>query len=438
MYRVSLTDKKGTPFSLERPTEFLSEKAVERRRRQHIGIDSTDIPVNRTYIEAVSATGVSVVGGSKWNNTLLVRTRRRDRMQEVKALGCVRKVERVWTSPDSITPKPPRSRYHKEFNRWDTIAQNHYGVALEQIESIGGTRLHDKGFRGRGMTIAVLDGGFMNVDRIPMFGKVNIAGWHDFVVPQSKSVFNEMEHGTKVLSVMALNEPDNFVGTAPEASYWLLRCEDGQGESRAEEDYWAAAAEFADSVGADIISSSLGFHAFDNHADDYLYRHLDGHSSLISHTASILAGKGIILVNSAGNDGMGTWKKINVPADAHNALAVGAVSPNGRNAAFSSVGPTADGRVKPDVVALGSPTAVITGRGTIISDMGTSFSTPLVAGMAACLWQALPDKTALEIIELIRLSGNNAATPDNIYGYGIPDFWKAYGRGKAHADTNKQ
>lgn len=430
MYRVTLKDKAGTPFSLSKPIEFLSEKALNRRRRQGIEVDSTDLPVSPAYVEAIRSKGVDVVGRSRWNNTVLVRTRKRDRMQAVAGLGCVVAVEKVWTSPDSIAPMSTRSRFHEGLNVWDDMAQNRYGVAEEQISSLNGIRLHDRGFTGKGITIAVLDGGFMNVDMIPGFEGVDIAGSEDFVVPKSKSIFKEMEHGTKVLSVMALNQPDTFIGTAPGASYWLLRCEDNQTESRAEEDYWASAAEFADSVGADIISSSLGFHAFDDKADNYKYSQLDGHTSLISRTASMIAGKGMVLVNSAGNDGMGTWKKINVPADADCILAVGAISPNGRNAAFSSVGPTADGRIKPDVMAYGSPTSVITGRGTIIKDMGTSFATPLVSGLVACLWQALPGKTAREIIELVRRCGNNSMTPDNVYGYGVPDFWKAYQQGK--------
>ena len=196
-------------------------------------------------------------------------------------------------------------------------------------------------------------------------------------------------------------------------------------ESLAEEDYWAAAVEFADSVGVDVISSSLGYHSFDSKDDNYSYAHLDGHTALISKTASMLANKGIVLVNSAGNDGMGTWKKINVPADAYDILAVGAVTPDCRNAAFCSIGPTADGRVKPDVMALGSPTAVITGRGTIIKDIGTSFSTPVVSGLVACLWQACPSLTAKEIINLVRQCSDNTSSPDNIYGYGIPNFRKA-------------
>ena len=296
---------------------------------------------------------------------------------------------------------------------------------------LGGVSMHDRGFRGRGMTVAVLDGGFMNADRIPCLKEARVAGWRDFVVPRSESVFKEMDHGTKVLSTMAVNVPGVFVGTAPEATYLLLRCEDSRTESLAEEDYWAAAAEYADSAGVDIISSSLGFHAFDTPSDNYRLSQLDGRTAMISRTASMLADKGIVLVCSAGNDGMASWKKINVPADATDIITVGAVTPDRRNASFSSIGPTADGRVKPDVMALGSPTAVITGRGTIIKDVGTSFSTPVVAGLVACLWQALPGLTAKDIIRLVRDSADNRSTPDNIYGYGIPDFRKAYQEGRA-------
>lgn len=426
MYRVELKDKCGTPFSLARPEEFLSPKSVARRVRQGLPVDSTDLPVSPEYVSAVSSEEVMVVSRSKWNNTLLVRSRRPESVDKLLSLPFVKNIKKVWTSPDSIGPVAPRMKYHTEFNRWDTVAQSYYGVTREQIEMIGGVRMHDQGFTGKGITIAVLDGGFMNADLIPCMQNVNIIGWEDFVVPKSKSIFKEMEHGTKVLSVMAVNEPYTFVGTAPDASYWLLRCEDEFSESLAEEDYWAAAAEFADSVGVDIISSSLGFHNFDDSSANYKYSQLDGLTSLVSHTASLLASKGMVLVNSAGNDGMSSWKKISVPADAHDILTVGAVSPNGRNAAFSSVGPTADNRVKPDIMALGSPAAVITGRGTIINDMGTSFSTPVVSGMVACLWQALRDKTALEIIEIVRKCADNYSLPDNIYGYGVPDFWRAY------------
>ena len=438
MYRLKLADKKDTPFSLDSAQCFLSEKAIERRRRQGLPIDSTDLPLSPAYLSAIGSAGVSIVAVSKWHNTVLVRSKHHDRLKSLARLPFVRSIKKVWTSPDSIKEGSRRARWHKEFARWDTLAQNAYGVTAEQVEAVCGISMHKAGFTGRGITVAVMDGGFMNADRIPALKNVKIEGTADFVVPRSQDIFKEIEHGTKVLSVMAVNEPGFFIGTAPDAYYWLLRCEDDRTESLAEEDYWTAAAEFADSVGVDVINSSLGFHSFDDEKTNYRYADQDGHTAMISGTASMLARKGIVLVNSAGNDGMGSWKRINFPADADDILTVGSVTPAGRNAAFSSVGPTADGRVKPDVMAPGSPAAVVTGRGTIIKDVGTSFSAPVISGMVACLWQAHRDLTALEIIELVRRSANNFSSPDNIYGYGIPDFRKAYVMGKHHKKQKTQ
>lgn len=430
MVRLLLNDKSGTPYSLSHPEAFLSEKAIMRRKAEGLPIDSTDLPVSPNYLLQLKAQGVDIVCKSKWNNSVVVLGKSLNALKSLADLPFVRSEIKVWTSPDSLSQPTRRLNYHTEFNRWDTVPQSNYGITEEQIKQINGMALHRAGFTGKGMTIAVLDGGFMNADKIPSFQSIKIAGTADFVYPHSKDIYREMEHGTKVLSAMGVNMPGTFMGTAPDATYWLIRCENEQTETLAEEDYWAAAVEFADSVGVDVINSSLGFHAFDEKEMDHQYRELDGRTALISRTASMLANKGIILVNSAGNDGMGAWKKINFPCDALDILVVGLVSPNGVNAAFSAVGPTADGRIKPDVMALGSPTAVVSGRGTVIHDMGTSFSAPLVCGMVACLWQALHWKNAKEIIDLVRKSGSNSQYPDNIFGYGIPDFGKAFLMGK--------
>lgn len=428
-FRLQLKDKAGTPCSLDHPEQFLSPRALERRRRQHIAVDSTDLPLSPLYLEEIARKGVKIIGRSKWNNTVLVSSSSSERAVRLQELPFVTKVSLVFTSPDSIEP-PRRSKFREVFNHWDTIPSDPYGITKRQVSMVNGVRLHDAGYRGDGMMIAVLDGGFMNVDKIPVLHAIRYVGFGDFVYPPSASIFQETDHGTMVLSVMAAEIPNVYVGAAPKASYVLLRSEDYQTESPAEEDYWASAAEYADSLGADIINSSLGYHDYDDKKLNYGYRYLDGAHALISRTASMLAAKGIVLVNSAGNDGMGTWKKINFPADARDILAVGSVGENGVNTAFSSVGPTADGRVKPDVMALGNPVAVITGRGTIINDMGTSFSAPVIAGLAACLWQALPNKTARELISLIRRSASQYDFPDNIMGYGVPDFWKACQMGK--------
>lgn len=436
LFRVMLRDKAETGFSIDYPEAFLSQRALERRRRQHIAIDSTDLPVSQKYIAAVATQGISVVGKSKWNNSLLVRCAKPSLMTRIEKLPFVTDVKLVFSSPKHQEASV-RASFRKEFKDWDTLQHHPYGITRDQINSLNGIRLHAAGYRGKGMMIAVLDAGFMNVDKIPAFHALKLVGLRDFVVPRSPNIFQEMEHGTKVLSVMAVNQPDIYVGSAPQASYMLLRSEAHQTESLSEEDFWTAAVEFADSAGVDVINSSLGYHEYDDKATSYRYFDLTGRKALISRMASMVAGKGIVLVNSAGNDGMGTWKKINVPADAHDILTVGSISPNGLNAAFSSVGPTADGRVKPDVVAYGSPTAIITGRGTIVNDMGTSFSAPLVAGLVACLWQALPEKSAREIIELVRQCGNNVTHPDNVFGYGLPDFWKAYTLGKKQSNRHE-
>lgn len=427
IYRVSLSDKNGTSYSLDHPTRYLSRRAVERRKRQGLPIDSTDLPVPSHYIRLIKKEGVSVVGRSRWQNTVLIRLKDTTLISGIRQLPCVKACKLVWLSPDSITPDK-RIEYHTSFEPHDSIATDIYGTAAEQIYNLKGDQLHKAGFLGKGMMIAILDGGFKNADRIPELQKIDIRGWHDFVSPGEPQLFSETDHGTKVLSIMGTYHPHVFIGTAPKASYWLLRSEDQQTEQEVEEDYWTMAAEFADSVGCDVINSSLGYSEYDHKWMSYKQWQLDGRTAFISRSAAMLAQKGIVLCNSAGNSGMGPWKKIGVPADADHILTVGAISDTEtlRIAAFSSVGPSQDGRIKPDVVALGAPTRVISGRGTITDSMGTSFSSPVVCGLAACLWQSMRDKTALEIIDIIRRSGHNCQHPDNIYGYGVPDFWQAF------------
>ena len=401
IYRIYLSDKKESPYSLAHPSRFLSHRSLARRKRQHLELDSTDLPVSPRYLPFVT------------------------------------KRKQVWLSPDSITQTAERVKHLDRFDEHDHIPTKKYGRSHEQIRLLQGQRLHDIDMKGAGMMIAIIDGGFRNVDRIPAFQRTDIRGFKDFVCPPSPSVFAETDHGTKVLSAMALNEPFYYVGSAPKSAYWLLRSEDQQTEQEVEEDYWVMAAEFADSVGCDLINSSLGYNEYDHASMSHPLWHLNGHTAFISQAASMLVNKGIILINSAGNSGMGPWKKITVPADAENILTVGAVTPDApyRIAPFSSIGPSQDGRVKPDVVAVGAPAFLVNGRGNIMQDMGTSFAAPIVCGLAACLWEALPEKTAKEIIELIRISSNNYEHPDNIYGYGIPKFWRAYMLGKANANA---
>ncbi len=435
MFRLTLADKQHSPYRLDRPTRWLSSQSVRRRQRQGLALDSTDLPVSPAYLDSIKEVrSVSIVGTSRWNNTVVVHSADSAVCHQLSRLSFVSKTELVWISPDSIEKQPVRREFHDYYNPWDSVKNEYYGCGKEQIERLGGVRLHNIGKQGQGMTIAVMDGGFQNVNRILAFQNTTFEGYRNFIWQNplqrnaggDLSIFREADHGTRVLSAMAANNPQVLVGTAPQAHYWLLRCEDQQSEQPVEEDYWAMAAEMADSAGVDVINSSLGYNSYDEPHPNISLNDLDGRSTLISRTASMLAGKGIILVNSAGNTGMGPWKKICVPADADDIITVGALNTLDKNAPFSSVGPSQDGRVKPDVMAYGSPATLISGRGSIVRDMGTSFASPIVCGLVACLWQCLPHLNARQIIQLVRETSDNYATPNNIYGYGKPNFWRAY------------
>ena len=418
-YRISLKDKAATDYSLQKPEMYLSKKSIERRKRQGLEIDSTDLPVCKKYVDAIRKKGVHVLVTGKWDNFVTVSCNDSMLIAEIAGLPFVRSTERVWrgvakraSERDSLINKPLRT---------DSL----YGPAITQIKMSHADRLHEAGFKGQGMTIAVIDAGFHNVDKIEAMKNINILGTRDFVNPEA-DIYAESRHGMSVLSCMAMNQPNVMIGTAPEASYWLLRSEDEYSENLVEQDYWAAAIEFADSVGVDLVNTSLGYYSFDDPTKNYRYRDLNGHYALMSREAAKAADKGIVVVCSAGNSGSGSWKKITPPGDAENVITVGAVNKYGVLAPFSSVGNTADGRVKPDVVAVGLGSDVMGTDGNLRHANGTSFSSPIMCGMVACLWQACPELTAKEIIELVRRSGDRAVFPDNIYGYGIPDLWKAY------------
>ena len=421
-YRVTLKDKLLTEYSLNHPEAFLSEKALARRRKQHLAVDSTDLPVCGAYIRAIEQLGATVLHTGKWENFVTVSGRDTLLASRMAALPFVRSVVKVWQTPKAEAWNMERDSI---LDFWTTDEKEPYGTGAAQIRMSNGDKLHTAGFRGENISIAVIDAGFQNVDRMKLMSNLHILGTRDFV-GKDDEIYVASTHGTNVLSCMAMNRPSVMVGTAPEASYWLIRTEDEVSEYPVEEDNWAAAVEFADSVGVDIINTSLGYYNFDDKSMNYRLCDLDGKGSLMSRQASRLADKGILLVCSAGNSGMGVWKKITPPADAENVLAVGAVDKQGLLAPFSSVGNTADGRVKPDVMAVGVMADVIHTNGTQTKANGTSFASPILCGLVACLWQACPTLTAKELIQLVRQSGNRADCWDNIYGYGVPDVWKAY------------
>lgn len=421
-YRVCLKDKAATEYSLDYPEAYLSAKSLGRRQRQGLAVDSTDLPVCGRYVEEIARQGVRILLTGKWENFVTVACCDTSAVGRVAALPFVRSVRKVWQPP--LEKLPPTDRDPLS-NRPTLHPDSLYGTAFAQIAMSNGHRLHQAGFRGETMTIAVMDAGFHNVDKIKAMRNLHIAGTRDFVHPDS-DIYALGTHGTLVLSCMAMNRPQVMVGTAPEASYWLLRTEDESGEYPIEEDYWAAAVEFADSVGVDVLNTSLGYYAFDDASQNYELRHLDGRCSLMSRQASRVAAKGMVMVCSAGNAGRGSWKKITPPADAFDVLTVGAIDRRRLLAPFSSVGPTADGRVKPDVVAVGSQADVMLTNGNQGEADGTSFASPILCGMVACLWQACPRLTAVQLLELVRRSGDRVDCPDNVYGYGVPDLWKAY------------
>lgn len=419
-YRIYLTDKEKTTYSLDRPEEFLSERALERRRIQGLALDSTDLPVCEEYIHEIVRKGVRLKVKGKWENFITVSGKEKI-IKKIAKLPFVRDVEKVWMNTVTESTVLEREPIFTEENQYE----HYYGIAEDQIKLNNGDYLHTLGYKGKGVQIAVVDAGFHNLDRIPLLDNLDVLGVKDFVDPKS-NLFLLNSHGLSVLSCIGMNKPNVYVGTAPEASFWLLRSEDEDSEHLVEQDYWSAAVEFADSVGVDIINSSLGYYAFDDSIKNYTFRDLTGEYALISKQASRLADKGIVLVTSAGNSGKGSWKKITPPADAKDVLTVGAVDEQRELAPFSSIGNTTDGRIKPDIVSFGFSTRVVGENGVIKTAHGTSFSTPIISGLVACLREAFPKLTAKQLIHVVKESGDRSCFPDNIYGFGIPNFEVAY------------
>ncbi len=432
---IQFSDKKNNPFSVERPQEFLSHKSLERRNRQNISIEESDLPVTPSYVNSVKNTGVKILLKSKWMNGVCVETTDSAALAQIDSLPFVSFIEAVaaYTRYDTIDSSGIESypmisspvltsnlAYDEEL----------YGNGYNQINMMNGEYLHELGFRGDGMTVAVLDAGFYHVNSIPAFDSLwlngRILGYKDFVEGQDDSVFIESTHGMSVLSTMAANLPGELVGTAPAAHYWLIRTEDSRSEFRIEEYNWAAGAEFADSVGVDVINSSLGYSTFNDTAMNYSYATLDGNTAVVTRAADKAVETGIIVVTSAGNQGNSPWKYISAPADANNVIAVGAVDPLENYAPFSSQGPSYDGRVKPDVAAQGKEAVFVSSSGSLTTGNGTSFASPITAGLVACFWQALYDKPNTEVIQQILQSASRYTNPDTLYGNGIPDFRLAF------------
>ena len=428
IYWVQFTDKNNSPYSIDNPEAYLSERALQRRANQGIGIDEYDIPVNPQYLQAVANCGAQLLNPSKWLNGVSVYTNNSNVIDAIHALEFV---ETVRSCPNDPKAQELKERWMANEMKAVESPRNmygYYGGGATQIYQLNATVLHDSGYQGQGMIIAILDGGFIGTDTHPCFDNMReegrLLGVRDFVYG-SKSVYSQSTHGTSCLSTMAAYVPNTFVGTAPKASYFLIHTEDGYTENIIEEYNWVSGAELADSIGADICSTSLGYVGFDMSQWDHPFEHFDGKTAPASIGAEIAASRGMVCLNAAGNDGDGVCT-LGIPADAEHILTIGAVDGNGNRAYFSSVGPTYDERIKPDVMAMGQDTYVASGSdGDYYNGSGTSFATPVLAGAVTCLRQAYPYVSVQEFCDIIRQCGNRANNPNVRYGYGIPDLGMA-------------
>ncbi|UYZ60244.1 S8 family peptidase [Hymenobacter latericus] len=424
---VYFKDKAGTPFTVSQPRDFLSERALQRRQRQGIAVQARDLPVSPAYTAQVKSTsGVRLLYTSRWFNAAVVEcdSAALGRLQGLPFVRAANTLNRTaQTAPAQPTAAPTVAA------RTTAERDPSYGPGFWQADMLGAVTMHKAGYRGENMHIAVFDAGFPGVDQMGVFQAMRSEGrllsTFDFV-DRDKSVFEKSSHGTLCLSTMAGNQPGTFIGTAPKASYHLMITEDTRSEQHIEEVNWLLAAEYADSVGVDIISSSLGYNTFDAPSRDYSYQDMNGRTAIASRAATMAARTGILVVNSAGNDGANGWRYIGAPADADSVLTVGAVDSLRQQAVFSSIGPTADGRIKPNVAAQGVASVIVNTGNVLQRGNGTSYACPITAGMAAGFWQANPTLSAQQVIEWLQRSASQANRPDNLQGYGIPSFTRAY------------
>jgi hypothetical protein len=439
-YIIFLKDKNNSPYSLANPQDFLSQRSIERRSRFNIPFDEKDLPVTPLYISQIAATGALVHYPLKWINAVVIIASNDGILNAVAALPFVDHISPGNKAPHQagkgrsainqiggIVPYTTGSPIIPANNR--STGSLDYGAAWNQVSMIGLDHLHDLGFTGQGMLIAVLDAGFWDVDQGTAFSYLwqnnLIAGTRDFATPGG-NVFQNHTHGESVLSIMGANLPGQIVGTAPDAAYWLIRTEDGwDGEYLLEEYNWEAGAELADSVGADILTTSLGYTTFDSAVYNHSYSDLDGNTTPMAIAADIAASRGILVINSQGNEGQKPWYYMSTPADGDSVFSVGGVDEAGVYQEYSGKGPTADGQTKPDVCAQGGNTAIIYGNGTLTVGTGTSFATPVISGAMACLWQSVPGVSAEDIRNIVRQTASNASAPDYKTGWGIPNIMAA-------------
>jgi len=425
---VYLTDKENVAASIANPISILTQNAIDRKAAHNIPIDERDVPVNENYISQLkNQTGISVMSKSKWFNAVYVIGLEAD----INALENLDFVDFIDFADKDLNVNTRAAMNSNKFDIEDSLVDFEYGSTQNQVEMIGVDHLHVSDYTGEGIVVAVLDAGFPNVNTMEAFQRLRDNGdlldGYDFVDRNDDVYeFQGNEHGTRVLSNMAGFIQNEFVGTAPDASYYLFRTEDAFSEMPVEESYWVEAAERADSLGVHIINSSLGYRVFDNANYSYTPSDMDGATAFITKGANIANEKGILVVNSAGNSGASSWQTVGAPADAAGVFSIGAVDFEGNYAPFSSQGAVTQPTQKPDVVARGAAAFVVNSSDMIINNNGTSFSSPIMAGGIASLWQALPEASNEEIKQFVRMSASQFNTPDFFLGYGIPDLELAF------------
>lgn len=439
-FRVQFKNKNGS-LTIADSALFLSQKAFDRRQKNGIKVDSTDVPVSPIYIDSVMSVSqaIKLHNKSKWFNQIVVITYDSTKSIAIQNLAFVNKVELVARynnfslktnqNMDILSARKfPKVTYPQNKKRGSPSFYNH---AFQQINIMQGDYLHDMGFWGDGMTIGVLDAGFLGANTFSAFDSMNNANrllyTYNFVKDTTFVYYNNSDHGMNALSCMAAEWVDTFVGTAPKASFYCLVTEDVSSEKPIEEDNWISGAEFCDSAGVDLINSSLGYNEFTNPTFSYSYQNdFDGKTTLISKGANMAVSKGIFVVASQGNEGGASWHYLLTPADADSVYAVGMVDGSGIWGG-SGYGPSADGQIKPDGSGMGKGASLIGGNGGQVgTSNGSSFSAPMLCGSIACLWQAVPSLKVWEIRSIVWSVSNKYTMPDSLVGYGVPNFRLAY------------
>jgi len=442
-YIIKFKSKNGTPYTFSNPQAYLSQRAIDRRTKYNISIDSTDLPVTPSYLNQVRTTpNVTVLNVSKWLNAVTIQTSDPNAIAIINSFPFVQSMSGIAPRLSNTNPVELYSKFEEDIvslpnsgSRIQRTTADHFNYGTNSFSEIhlhNGEFLHNIGLRGQGMQIAMLDNGFNNYTSpsYHAFDSVNannqVLGTWDFVA-REQNVSNDGSHGMSCFSTIAANIPGQFTGKAPKASFWLFQTEDNSSEYPIEELNWACGAERADSSGADILSSSLGYATFNDASLDHSYADMNGNTTMAAIAADLAAKKGMLVFLANGNSGTSTWHYLITPADGDSVIAVGAVSSSGAVGNFSSYGPSSDGQVKPDVASVGVSAVIQTAGGGIGLSNGTSFACPNMAGLGTCLWQGFPELGNMKIRNALWQSGSIANAPDDRIGYGIPNMKTAFG-----------